>query len=49
MENINQFLISEDLEYITEKDILSVRKDVNIISHMINNVGVSVGKRNTKP
>ena len=44
MENINQILISEDLQYIDYDDAQSFRKDVNIISYMINNLRVSVDK-----
>lgn len=45
MENVNQFLISEDLDYITENDVQVLRKDVNIISYMLNNLRLSVDKR----
>ena len=45
MENINQFLISENLDYITENNVHALRKDVNIISYMLNNLRLSVDKR----
>ena len=45
MENINQFLISEDLGYIKESDVHALRKDVNVISYMLNNLRLSVDKR----
>lgn len=44
MENINQFLISEDLDYITPDIMEELRKDVNIISYMLNNLRASVDK-----
>jgi four helix bundle protein len=44
MENINQFLICEDLGYVKESDVQSVRKDVNIIAYMLNNLRLSVEK-----
>ncbi|MBN1388361.1 MAG: four helix bundle protein [Bacteroidales bacterium] len=47
MENINQILISEDLEYITTNDIQLFRKEVNIISYMLNNLRLSVDRKST--
>ncbi|MFO7852401.1 MAG: four helix bundle protein [Bacteroidota bacterium] len=45
MENINQILIGEDLEYVTASDVQLLRKEVNIISYMLNNLRRSVDRK----
>ena len=42
METLNQLFISNDLEYLSNEGLTDLRKDIHIISLMLNNLNKSV-------
>ncbi len=45
METINQLILSEDLGYLSSKDLQDYRKEVNSIGYMINGLREAVKKK----
>lgn len=41
METLNQLILSNDLEYISNDDLALIRKDIHVISLMLNNLSKS--------
>ena len=44
METLNQLIISEDLQFLNSESLLETRKEIHIISMMLNGLSNSIGK-----
>jgi len=44
METLNQLILSNDLDYLETNELSDIRKDIHVISLMLNNLSKSISK-----